>query len=405
MPNNTGSAYFDSSSSQIDASKKALLDSVASAGTAGKAAFDAAQAQAAQAKQDAVARAAQRAALFGAGGNDQTFLGAYDNRMNQGDVNRTNFESGLAQTQASGDSYLEKARGAIPVLQAINSNKISQQEAAMRAAIAAAQAKAEAAAQAQAQKDAAAEARAEKASARADARAQASSDRADARAQATADRAAAKADQPTINGLLGAAAQQKKGTIDALNTKITGLQAPPVQTPFGPVGGTNSGKYQYGGNITLPVTQGQLTQTQNTPLDQWALSIGQSLGMPPAKLAELFSPQQQASMANAQQTTAKLNATPDEKYLMTIPGVDSKTAHTIATNKDYNDARDTAMQMLAKPDITPDNWNKMIQRWASVFNVGGSGTRHDRTFNALFTEFSPLFNARFSADSKTQAAG
>lgn len=392
MPNNTGSPYFDSSSTQIDASQRALLDAVATGGTAGKQAFDAAQAQAAQAKQDATARAANRAALFGAGGNDQTFLGAYDDRMNQGAVNRANFESGLAQTQASGTSYLEKARASIPVLQAINSNKISQQEAAMRAAIAVAKQKADDAAAADARKEAAAEARANTAADRADARAAKTADRADARA-------AAKAGQPTINGLLGAAAQQKTATTGALSTKIAGLQAPPIQTPFGPVGGAQSSKYNYGGNITLPVTQGQLTQAQNTPIDQWAYSIGQASGMSPAKLAELFSPQEQAAIANAQNTTAKLSATPDEKFLATMPGVDPATAHTIATNPDYKNARNDAIRALSGKNPAGD-WAKLIQSWTGYFGtVDKNGNTHDRTLTALLSEFQPRFSALFSANS------
>ena len=138
------SPYFDSAGMQVDESKAALLKAVATGGTAGKQAFDAAQQQAAQAKQEAVARAAERSALYGIGGNDQTFLGAYDARANQAAVNRAGFESGLAQTQASGESYLEKARGAIPVLQGININKAADEETKIKLAIQAAKDKAQA---------------------------------------------------------------------------------------------------------------------------------------------------------------------------------------------------------------------------------------------------------------------
>src|SRR5439155_1667842 len=81
-----------------------------------------------------------------------------------------------------------------PVLQSINSNKITQQEAAMRAAIEVAKQKAQDAA------NAAAQARQDKLDAedRADARANTREDRADARATA---KEAAK--PPTANQLLG----------------------------------------------------------------------------------------------------------------------------------------------------------------------------------------------------------
>lgn len=189
------SPYFDSAGQQIDQSKAALLKAVAEGGTAGKQAFDAAQAQAAQAKQEAVARAAERSALYGVGGNDQTFLGAYDARANQGAVNRANFESGLAQTQASGESYLEKARASIPVLQSININKGADEETKIKLAIQAAKDKAAA----DLDKENRSLQRALDAEARAEARAIAREGRTAAR-----DAAKAAAKPPTSAQLLGA---------------------------------------------------------------------------------------------------------------------------------------------------------------------------------------------------------
>ena len=187
------SPYFDSANAQVADSKAALLKAVAEGGTAGKVAFDAAQAQAAQAKQEAVARAAQRSALYGIGGNDQTFLGAYDARANQAAVNRAGFESGLAQTQASGESYLSKVSGAIPVLEAQNLQKVTDQETKIKLAIQAAKDKAQAALDK--------ETRAEQARLE---REQRSEQRTIARESRAEARAAAKEAKPTAAKLLGA---------------------------------------------------------------------------------------------------------------------------------------------------------------------------------------------------------
>lgn len=195
------SPYFESASRQVDESKAALLKAVAEGGSAGKAAFDQAQAQAAQARQDAIARAAQRSALYGVGGDSQTFLGAYDARANQMGVNRANFESGLAQTQASGESYLEKARGAIPVLQGINLNKAADEETKIKLTIEAAKQKA----LADQEKEQRALQRTLGAEARAEARAIAREGRA---AQRDAAKAAAK--PPTAAKLLSAGEAAKK---------------------------------------------------------------------------------------------------------------------------------------------------------------------------------------------------
>jgi hypothetical protein len=89
-----------------------------------------------------MSRAAERSALYGVGGNDQTFLGGYDARANQMGVNRSNFESGLAQTAASGQSYLEKARASVPMLEAQNIGKVTDQETKIKLAIQAAKDKA-----------------------------------------------------------------------------------------------------------------------------------------------------------------------------------------------------------------------------------------------------------------------
>lgn len=190
------SPYFESAGRVIDESKAALLKAVAENGAAGKAAYEQAQQGLNQARQDAVNRAASRSHL-GIGGDNQTFLGNYDARANQMAVNRAGFESGLAQTQASGESYLEKARGAIPVLQAVNTNKALDTESKIKTAIAAAQAKA----QAELEKEQRAEQRRLETEARAEARAIARENRA---AERAAKKEAAKDSKLTKAELLGA---------------------------------------------------------------------------------------------------------------------------------------------------------------------------------------------------------
>lgn len=302
------SPYFQSSNAQIDDSKKALLDAVAQAGTAGKQSFDAAQAAAAQARQDAVARAAQRSALLGVGGNDQTFLGAYDARANQGAVNRTNFESGLAQTGASGQSYLEKARAGIGALQAVNANKLTDQETKIKLAIQAAQAKAEAAAQAQAAQDARANATAD----RADARAAKTSAAADARAAATKAAKDPTFDQLVAGGKLEVAASPvNKARLDT-------------------------------GNILGAVTE--------NPDIRMAKLAGQDMGYSPLQIGTALTPAKTNSYIKAVTPIP----TPDEKWLTSnVRGMDSTKAKQALAAPEFRQAGDLAA-MLSAATINPD---------------------------------------------------
>lgn len=300
MPNNTGSPYFDSSSTQIDQSKAGLLKAVAEGGTAGKQAFDAAQAAAAQAQQAAVGRAAERSALYGVGGDNQTFLGAYDARANQMGVNRTNFESGLAQTQASGESYLEKARAAIPVLQGINANKVTDQETKIKTTIAAAQEKALADQQ------------------KADAAEQRTIDRegrAEERAVAREGRATAKADlgKITNQSLLGLASQAASQSVSpAVNPKAAG-----------------------------PSITGFAREKPDQGLTDIAVNMGRQLGVPEAQLAQMFSPAFQGSLAGALQKPEQLLAqtTPDIKWLTSnVRGMDAKKAQQALSAPEFKEA-------------------------------------------------------------------
>jgi len=318
------SPYFDSANRQIDESKKGLLEAVATGGSAGKAAFDAAQAQAAQARQDAVARAAQRSALYGVGGDQQTFLGAYDARMNQMNVNRSNFESGLAQTQASGESYLDKARASIPVLEAQNLQKVTDQETKIKTAIEAARQKAEA----ERLKAEEAERRTLEREQRAEARTIARENRAAAR---DAAKQAKKDNTPSNQGLLGLAAQAAKQSVNpAINPKAAG----PVR----------------------PSEQAARTKPDQG-LTDLAVQIGRSLGIPDAQLAELYAPSQQSSLATNLQKPEQLLAqtSPDIKWLTAnVRGMDTKKAQQALAAPEFKEAGNQVASYFAIAPLDED---------------------------------------------------
>ncbi len=306
------SPYFDSAGMQIDESKAALLKAVATGGTAGKQAFDAAQQQAAQAKQEAVARAAERSALYGIGGNDQTFLGAYDARANQGAVNRAGFESGLAQTQASGESYLEKARGAIPVLQGININKAADEETKIKLAIQAAKDKAQAAAE----KEARAEQERLDRENRTEARAIARENRASARSDAKA--AAKPKKDPTADLLLAAGRLQNKSPLakarlDA-NTNILGV----------------------------------VNQNQDARMGRLA---GQDMGYSPLQIETALSP----GRLNTYEKAIQLPPSPDVKWLTSnVRGMDTTKAQQALAAPEMTWARDFINDTLAAVQLDED---------------------------------------------------
>jgi hypothetical protein len=329
------SPYFQSANAQIDTSKKGLLDAVAQAGTAGKAAFDAAQAQIAQQKQDAVTRAAQRSAL-GIGGNNDTFLSSYDARAGQLGSNQAGFQAGLAQTQASGDSYLEKARGGMGALEAVNINKGQDAETKIKLAIQAAQAKAQAAAQAQAAQDA----RANAAAARADARSQASSDRADARAAAT------RAAKPLTS-------DQLLGTGKALADTVNGALHPRDNT---------SASMDDVDNAVFAANQlgGLGPNTQGVDPAAAARAYAKSLGMDDATINSILTPSKLNTYSTALTKLTSQPATPDVKWLKSnVPGMDDK----------------KAQQSLAAPEFAEAG--RQVLSYFAVAPVDGSGKIND----------------------------
>lgn len=278
------SPYFESSNKQIDESKAGLLKAVAEGGSAGKAAFDAAQAQAAQARQEAVGRAAERSALYGVGGDSQTFLGAYDSRVNQMGVNRANFESGLAQTSASGQAYLEKARASIPVLEGINTNKAADVEGKIRTAIEAAKAKAEA----ERLKEERALQRQLDAEARAEARAVAREGRAESRAAAK-DRAKL----PKAADLFSAAELAKKQMVGTAQGEFDRLNTPVPAGQFGSVSNApgGAGKYLYtSGNLRLPISQQVLKEAGALDVADLARQIGLNMGLDEVSVGAILNP-------------------------------------------------------------------------------------------------------------------
>lgn len=316
--------YFDSASRQIDESKKALLSAVAQAGSAGKQAYDQAQQGLAQARQEAVSRAAERAALYGVGGSNDTFLGSYDARANQLGVNRTNFESGLAQTQASGESYLEKARGAIPVLQAVNANKAADVEGKIKLSIEAAKQKA----LAELEKEQRAEQRMLDRENRSEQR---TIERENRAASRDAAKEAAKANKVSNQGLLGLAAQAVKTSVNpAINAGAAGPVRPSETAAR-----------------TLP----------DRGLTNVAAEIGRQLGLPEAQLAELFAPGFQSSLSTAVQKPEQLLAqtSPDIKWLKSnVRGMDDKKAQQALAAPEFKEAGNQVSAYFAIAPLDED---------------------------------------------------
>jgi hypothetical protein len=324
------SPYFQSANTAIDADKKALLEAVAGAGTAGAQAYQQSKASIDQAKQDAVGRAAQRAALFGAGGNDQTFGGAYDSRLGQLDTNNQSFQQGLQSMSAANQGYLENARSAIPTLSAINANKRSAQEATIKSALELARQKAQDARDLELQKEAAADARAQKSSDRADARA----DRSDKRA---ADREAAK--PPTSDQLLG----HGKSLADLVNAQLHPTDAAVAQHDPTDVDNAVFAANQLGGL--------GLKSNQVDP-DAAARAYAKSLGMDDATINSILTPGKLNTYSTAMTKLMSQPATPDVKWLTSnVRGMDNTKAQQALAAPEFQEAGRQVLSYFAQASV------------------------------------------------------
>lgn len=372
------SPYMDSASKQIDEGKKALLESVAQAGTQGKAAFDQAQQQAAAARQEALTRAAQQRTLYGVGGNDQTFLGAYDARANQMGVNRTNFESGLAQTQASGESYLEKARASIPLLESQNMQKVTDQETKIKLAIEAARAKAE---EARLKEERALQRQLD-AEARAEARALAREGRAAARSAAKPPKAA---------DLFSAGELAKQQLVGGAQGQVDKLATPIPAGAFGKISNEpgGSGKYIYNsGNLALPIARQTLKEAGALNVEDLARQIGLNLGLDPVEVGAILNP---AAVNSYRSAVAKL--APPDPQAATVKQLATKTGRSEADvrgamgdlryKRDYADIAkllsegvtwdqvDAGLRAKGRPQYTPTTYAILQAQWRPLFSNAG----------------------------------
>lgn len=125
---------FDSAGTAIDAQKAALLAAIAKAGTAGRQAYEAGQADLAAHRQSAVQAALAGAAQRGAPGElsgqlESTVSQPYDRGIASLTAGAASRQGDLAARQANSDSYLTQVQGAMPVVRA----QAERQLAALRA--------------------------------------------------------------------------------------------------------------------------------------------------------------------------------------------------------------------------------------------------------------------------------
>jgi hypothetical protein len=361
------SPYFDSANRQVDESKKGLLEAVATGGTAGKQAFDAAQAQAAQAKQDAVARAAERSALYGVGGNDQTFLGAYDARANQMGVNRANFESGLAQTQASGSSYLEKARSSIPLLEAQNIGKVTDQETKIKLAIEAAKQKA----MAEQEKEQRSLQRTLDSESRAEARALARENRAESRSSAKEARALAAKEPklPTANQLLG----QGQTIADKVNAALKS------GTTYG------AGTEDVDNAVFLANEMGGVGNNGVTA-DNAARAYAKSLGLSEGVVAGILTPMATGSWSKA-------SAPVKDEYASALAskyaskGVSPALAKSVVNNVDFQAATAFILNGAIDPATNQPMTRDQLEQWIRREFITKDGRNWQAEYNVLTGEY------------------
>lgn len=146
---------FAGAASTNDDAKKRLLEAVAAGGTEGRKSYESAQAAVAAAQQEALARAAANSQVnsmgldTGAAGRISSRFGQHASAIAGA---QDAFTKGMAQTQTSGTSYLEKLGATMPLLKEENNLKIGLREKEIQAAIALAQQKAQEEAAAEAAK-------------------------------------------------------------------------------------------------------------------------------------------------------------------------------------------------------------------------------------------------------------
>ena len=301
---------WSSVNSRIDESKAALLKATAQGGSAGRKAFEEAQAGINANRQAAVGHALNQSMnLTGRDIGTDNVTGMYDSRLGALASAKSGFESGIAGTEASGVSYLEKVRATMPVLQEQNKAKLDTREGEIKRAIELAKAAAEA--------DAAEKAAAEQ-------RIIDRENRAEERSIARENRASAKSAVPSLAELQGLASQQ--------------LTAAPI--------------YRDTGNIlgAIDSPEGRAIRDAQTPglVSNLAHTLGTALGVGPTKLAGLFAPGQQASLVSA---IKKLNppakADPVVKQLATLTRLSERDVSTALSDPDYKKQFNNVKQLLA----------------------------------------------------------
>jgi hypothetical protein len=312
-------------------SQKALLDSIATGGAAGKKAYEDAQAEVASNRQGALNRAMQRQQITGQnlGGEDTQRVNATADRFGNALASgNANFQQNMQGIGASGQSFLQKVGAISPLIQSENLNKAAQRENDYKSAIAAAQERADAAAQAKQDQQNFELMKLGITEGNSNSRAQNAIDAANARANRTTSTGATN--NVTLPQLVGMATQQPKILNDSGN--ILGSA----------VGGENIRAAQLGAQ---------------------AGDIGRSLGVPETKLAGLNEPGFQNSLTK---DLTKVNPGPSPKdytagnqnalkaIVAKNPTAALGQADAIAQKTGVNGGADIVKEIMSTPKVQSD---------------------------------------------------
>lgn len=392
---------YGDANKQNEEAKARLLAAVAQAGTEGARQFEAAKAANTAAQQGALARAQEAARInnLGVDTGAQTGIANKYGMLGTSLANQqAGFEGSLNQARTSGTSYLEKLGTTVPVMQAQNAKRISDQEAQIKAAIQLAQQKADAAA---AEKEAARLA-AEKQFALAEKGRNSRADAAIAAANARANASAARAQAPTLDSLLGQASQIKTPALMSKVQPAIDLQA--TKIPVGAKPGSLGSAFQsILGAHTQSAVQGaggqQVVDIGKMSIQDIAARLGQAQGATPNVINSLYSPSKVASVATAIKKNEPLPAPDAQAILATkVPTVDSKVAADIAKDSQYKEVVGAVSDFLNAPvdeagKISDDGEYKGLtpyDAYVKYFN-GKLDAKKTRTRAVLGAQFRPLF--------------
>lgn len=359
---------FDNTQGQIDQGRKALLEAVARAGSAGKEAYDRANASVNTAQQQAASQALQQSQISNMAPNSShadSVAALYKSNLAAG---QARFGDDLARRQMATEDYLTKLGAALPMVQKRMDEEREQNRQTLETDLALRQSDADAQLALQKQDY---EAKQQQAALdrewEMEKRAWEREDQ-NFKLQERAAKAAAGgggdelSDSELRTRLMGA------GRLAAEETKGSGF-----------LGRAQSA-------IKNVATPGQQTKSP----EEWAREIGLASNIDPARVYGLITDPVKA-----------VKAPPVEQNIMNWAKTDQKTAQTILKDAAYNDTRTQAANFLRFPvdeegliSGSDSDYDGMTPWEAYVTFVQASLPSHKtRTYSAIVNEFAPIFQA------------